>query len=188
VYAFEPVPATFELLKINAGDRANTRLYNLALSDHGGEQVMRIPQIGAVGEAGFQTTASLATAGTHELDLVAFDRVPVATDTLDNMLGDCARVDLIKCDVEGHEEAVLHGAARTIEACSPLVIVEILCESWPGGQVTAAPAYRFFIDRGYVAYQSLDGRLHPQARFVDLAEDFVFVPPSRARLVEPLLR
>lgn len=52
----------------------------------------------------------------------------VADDRGDDMTG--ARADLvpppdaIKIDVEGHEEAVLRGAARTIDAYRPLLVVE----------------------------------------------------------------
>lgn len=149
---------------------------------------MRIPRIGAVGEAGFQTTASLSATGTPDLDLMPYDRAPVATDTLDDVLCDCRRIDLIKCDVEGYEETVLRGAAKTIEAISPIIVLEILREQWPHGQVTASPAYRLLVDRGYIAYQFSQGRLHPESQFVGQIEDFIFVPPSRAPLVATLLQ
>jgi hypothetical protein len=34
-------------------------------------------------------------------------------------------VDLIKIDVEGHEQAVLRGSSKTIEICRPIIICEI---------------------------------------------------------------
>ena len=54
----------------------------------------------------------------------------VRTDTLDRFLesrGQAGAVRIIKCDVEGHELDVFHGAARTLEEHRPLILFE--CEA-----------------------------------------------------------
>lgn len=54
---------------------------------------------------------------------------PVADDRGDDTIGDCTDLvpppDAIKIDVEGHEGAVLRGAARTVDAHRPLLVVEV---------------------------------------------------------------
>lgn len=56
----------------------------------------------------------------------AFEGLCVQTATLDSVvhrMGD-PRVDLIKADVEGHEDRLLAGAQRTLKRCRPMVIAE----------------------------------------------------------------
>jgi FkbM family methyltransferase len=48
----------------------------------------------------------------------------VDTVSLDEERAHCAVVDLIKTDVEGHEEAAIRGARRTIRDDQPILIVE----------------------------------------------------------------
>lgn len=59
--------------------------------------------------------------------------------------------DLIKIDVEGHEAAVLRGAARTIARTRPLVVFE----SWymPEDRDGMLEPLRFLADRGYQLYR-----------------------------------
>ncbi|MBT2187512.1 FkbM family methyltransferase [Sphingobium nicotianae] len=49
---------------------------------------------------------------------------PVMTAALDQLLPDLERVDLIKLDVEGHEEFVIRGAQQTINRFKPPIIAE----------------------------------------------------------------
>jgi hypothetical protein len=42
------------------------------------------------------------------------------------------RVDFIKCDIEGYEIQMLHGAAATIEKYRPAIYVEFLAQYGPG--------------------------------------------------------
>jgi FkbM family methyltransferase len=180
VHAFEPVPATYELLQLRTGKRGNVLLHNLALGDRQGPQEMCVPKTAAA--------ASLAEPGAHGLKNGGCDRMTVATDTLDDALRDLPRLDLVKCDVEGHEEAVFRGAARTLAAHSPIVVVEILQEKWPEGQVTEDSTYKLLVQQGFGAYQFYDGRLHPEGRFAAGKQDFIFVPPGRAAVVAKLLQ
>jgi hypothetical protein len=54
------------------------------------------------------------------------EHVSVRVETLDGLLADRSRpVDFIKCDVEGHERAVLAGAAGLLEADAPTMLIEI---------------------------------------------------------------
>jgi FkbM family methyltransferase len=80
-------------------------------------------------------------------------------------LGPVPRPDAIKVDVEGREAAVLRGAASTLAACRPLVVVEVHDE--PAGEESSgaagasgesdAAALRTWLEaRGYAVEESGD--------------------------------
>lgn len=50
--------------------------------------------------------------------------IDVETVTLDDVVGGDAALDMLKIDVEGHEEDVVRGGLRTLERCRPLVLFE----------------------------------------------------------------
>ena len=59
--------------------------------------------------------------------------------TLDSFYFDT--VDLIKIDVEGHEYRVLKGAKKTIDKCSPTIIIEVNGSDEKWGKETGAIDY-----------------------------------------------
>jgi hypothetical protein len=91
----------------------------VALSDTEGEAVLHVSPIGSGGESSL-----------HPLGWPTND-VCVAVRTLDSF--DLDDVGFLKIDVEGHEEALLRGAARTVEMFLPVVFVEIEQRHNPGG-------------------------------------------------------
>ena len=146
-------------------------------------------------------TATLSTGNpVAQAPGVSVRKVPVVT--LDGDLADrlppAARVDIVKIDVEGFENAVLAGAAGVIARHRPLVIAEIEARHNTDygdafAQLRAAGyGVRFWRDG---AYHSLDNdRLEPLQRLEDLAvrlegrhgnyiNNFVFQhPDSRIKL------
>jgi hypothetical protein len=96
------------------------------------------------------------------------DSVSVPLATLDEELGeDGGRVAFIKCDVEGHEAAVLAGAAGTIERARPAILVEVeeRHHDRPLDQVLAT-----VVPAGYAAWAVTNGGLRP-AEELDLERD-----------------
>jgi FkbM family methyltransferase len=123
VYAFEPEPASWELLlrNIEANGHGNTVPRRCALSDREGETVLHRDKVNF---------------GRHSLGAANLMRrahaVTVPTTTLDRFLEREAggrRLDLLKIDVQGAEALVLGGAKRTLERDRP----KILLEFWPFG-------------------------------------------------------
>jgi len=112
---FEPNPAIAAVLAAWAKGRIGVAVHALALSDRTGTAELVIP-----GEGGVEHDSSAALAGGA---VAQGRRVEVPLAPLDSMgITDAA---LIKIDVEGHEDAVLRGAAATIAASHPALIVEI---------------------------------------------------------------
>lgn len=109
VHAVEPNP-DFQL----DGIAPNVRVHRVALSDQAGRGVLHVPRrhgrrIGALG-----SLAPRPESDDFEVDLIALD------DLLEE-----GPVGFIKIDVEGHELAVLRGAAATLARDKPVLFVEI---------------------------------------------------------------
>lgn len=122
LYAFEPNPTMAALLYDNVlinGLRDRARIYPLAVSDH-------------AGTADFTSSPSNTGCGSLRPKVVDADMATytVAIDTLDHVLADVDRVDLMKIDVEGCEALVLRGG-NEILARSPKCAFHIEAQdSW----------------------------------------------------------
>src|SRR5260370_39426524 len=68
----------------------------------------------------------------------------------------------MKIDVEGHEEAVLDGARKTLARCRPRVLVELDERLAPGAIERAT---EFFRAQGYAGYFIFQRQLLPIVRF-----------------------
>ena len=90
------------------------RVHNCALSNKKGEFKIYIPYFSG------QIIASLASLEKRNVDCVVRT---VKVDKIDNY--DFDDVDLMKIDVEGHEEYVIEGARNVIKKNMPILIVEI---------------------------------------------------------------
>ena len=114
VIAFEPVPATFELLSANAArfSTANVTLLNLAASDSTRLISMVLPLFDTGLTNYYQAAISTQATG-----------LEVMTCSIDS-LNLPQRVRVIKIDAEGHDAVVLRGARRLLERDHPVVIIE----------------------------------------------------------------
>jgi FkbM family methyltransferase len=117
VLAFEPIPALAAALTSKFG--ARVVVHAIALSRETGGAVLHVPSCGGIAVTGL---ASLAPAPSVVGDGIP-DKLDVRTATLDGLYADDA--GFIKIDVEGHEEAMLDGAAKTIARCRPRILVEM---------------------------------------------------------------
>ena len=139
VHAFEPVRETFDYLSQSVRKLGldNVVCYHAAVSSANGEGKMSVPD-------GNFYRARLSDRG-QQVSLVKLD---------DLFAGE---VSFIKCDVEGHEMEVIEGAAKLIERCHPVWLIE----------VAHPETLELMRDRGY--------------RAIRLQQDWVFVAESVAR-------
>ena len=150
VHVFEPIPWMAKALRQKFGDRIT--IHEEALSSASGQAVLHFPRRSSFGAP--TALASLdAAVLAGESDVV---EIAVRTSRLDDHGFD--RVGLIKIDVEGHEEAVLHGARATIERCRPNLIVEIE-ERHAKGALARIVAW--FDGLAYDCFYYHEGRLTP---------------------------
>lgn len=193
VHAFEPNPERRRSLERVRGGRANVVLHSVALSDREGSATLQIPVFEGVA---YEEQASLVLeGGRHDLDHAGFE---VRTARLDDLVGESVEPpSFIKCDVEGHEDAVFRGAEQTLRRHRPTVIVEI--EQRHHDEAVDA-IFDQFRSLGYHGHALTPEGLMPIAHFdverdqlgllgeryrpdvkppPDYVNDFLFVPPKR---------
>ena len=142
VYAIEPQRSLFQML-----------CANLALNDLQNVHV-RQRGLGAVAEVlRVSTPATAALANFGGISLGRQGEEPVEVMTLDQL--QLGRLDLIKIDVEGMEEAVLRGGIETIRRLRPKLYVE---NDRVGGSVALI---RLIRDLGYRMWWHLPGLYSP---------------------------
>lgn len=117
VLAVEPQPKVFEVLKENLstfGDRA--RCVRVGMSDQSGVASMRV-NLANLGGSGITTDSSPAADDD--------DFLSIELKTAPEILADAGldRVDLVKIDVEGHQQQVLHSMLPVIQLHRPRGIV-----------------------------------------------------------------
>jgi FkbM family methyltransferase len=115
VIAFEPLPASFEVLKKNVelNELTHVSLFTSAIFSHGGELTISIPDHANSGEASV-------------VKAVGAQQVQVRSTTLDAVCSTLdIRPDFVKIDVEGCESEVLAGAGETIGRCRPMMLIEL---------------------------------------------------------------
>ena len=121
LHVIEPGPRNWASLEAIRARRRNVTVYPVGLSDHEGEATLHVPIVD--GKAiGFLATLSLPA----ERPGIAHEPVPVKLTRLDSLLPvGGPPVAFIKCDVEGHELAVLRGGDATLRRSLPPLLIEI---------------------------------------------------------------
>ena len=145
VYAVEPVPVIFDVLKRNVAGRKNVHLMNYAL---GAEECAVEMANDSVAEAGyFGTGRNFVSEGALSKDAVRFTAQMRRGSEL---FADLERVDFIKCDIEGYERVVIPEMRAIIERHHPTVLIETDGE-------TRREIIAMFEEMGYRAYMLQDG-------------------------------
>jgi FkbM family methyltransferase len=116
VEVFEPNPDCADVLRGWAAGKDRVNVHSVALSDEPGVAQLHVP----VDAHGVEHDASASIEGAAEPGSRILE---VALRTLDSFAFTDA--SLIKIDVEGHEAKVIAGAAETLRAARPALIVEI---------------------------------------------------------------
>ena len=135
VFAFEPIPSIFEKLKKNTAGVANIKAIKAAVTGHSG--VIDFEERGA---GSYQSEF-----GSLEVKAVGIDDFCRSTRL--------SRVDFIKMDIEGSEEAALRGAAETIKRFRPRMALSAYHKSvdivnLPVLVHDLAPGYSFALRHG----------------------------------------
>ena len=175
VYAFEPSPAMRSALRRLAG-LANVTVVDAGLSDHEGEAELHVPVLGG---RRVDYLASLAIRPNADLPHQSFT---VKLKRLDDVLAlEGGSVSFIKCDVEGHELAVLRGAQEILERARPRLLVEI---EQRHTQLDIAETFALLHEHRYRGYMLAGEVLRPLEEFdlqrdqLDLLDDLANVRPG----------
>ncbi|MFB5762609.1 FkbM family methyltransferase [Paenibacillus medicaginis] len=118
VYAFEPIPATFEYLQQNLALNhvTNVTAYNVGLSNQEGT----FPVYFYKGGSGNSSLKNLSGHEKVELVECQFRRL---NSYIDEIPGP---IDFIKCDVEGAELLVVESGLEVIQRHKPILFLELL--------------------------------------------------------------
>ena len=146
VYAVEPVPVIFSVLKRNVGKRRNVELLNYALGEEERTIEMANDSVASVGY--FGTGRNFVSEGELSKDAVRFTAQMKRGSEL---FGGMEKIDFIKCDIEGYERVVLPELRPLIEKFHPTVLVETDGES-------RQQMIRMFTELGYSAYMLVGGK------------------------------
>lgn len=122
VTTFEPVPKIYECLKHNIeinGWQERCQLRQEAVSDFLGEAQIHVPA------SDLPTSASLNPEGFRGC---SGEVIVTPVTTIDEACLSDVRIDLMKIDVEGFENAVLRGMTKTLARDKPDLIMECLID------------------------------------------------------------
>ena len=114
IFAFEPFPATFDLLRQNADGLKDVRLFPVALG-----AAPATLSIKAEGTSVLNTLVGAATPPVASGDSPgSTDEVPIAVQTLASVVEQqqIDAIDVLKIDTEGYDLEVLRGAETLLEA------------------------------------------------------------------------
>jgi len=187
VIAFEANPEVAAFARSVAA--RNVEVINVALSSRAGRTTLTVP-LNARGRA-VTELASIAPKPQSGGNAVT---VEVETRRLDDFsVSNCS---FIKIDVEGHEEAVLDGAAALIAAQRPVLMIELVEAFNPGVVARLAERYAalsyniFFSQHGlkpiadFDAAHDQDEALLPTREYV---ANFFFIPQEKTERIRARL-
>ncbi len=177
IYSFEPYPSN--LLKLQQHIRLNDlesviNACGVALSDNESTAVMSVRE----------DNSGAATLGNPNGD----HQEQVQVTTMDKFCKDNSikRVDIIKIDVEGFEEKVLHGAEQLIRSQHPYIFIELDPPKLKRAGTSVQSLCNTLKDFGYNLYiakrKTLVPLLDEELSNIDLINAFAFTPEQAALL------
>lgn len=123
VLAFEPNPATFEVLEKNSKANPNIEPYNYAVSDIEGGLQFHYSDPGFC-NGGFATRTEQGIGVTGHVVPIDVFAINLVNFVEENNI-DLSNLSLIKIDAEGHDKDILKTLKPIIEKCTPYLITEI---------------------------------------------------------------
>ena len=146
VYAVEPVPVIFDVLKRNVAGRENVTLLNYALGEDERTIEMANDSVAAAGY--FGTGRNFVSDGELSGEAIRFTAQMRRGSRL---FAEVGKIDFIKCDIEGYERVVIPELKPLIERHHPTVLIETDGD-------TRHEIIKMFSDMGYRAYMLEAGR------------------------------
>ena len=175
ILAFEPSPREFVRLQANLAANSLTQVqaHQAAITDQEGEVVLRLAE---PGHAGHNT---IGNAFAYDGVLLAATPTVTAT-TLDRVLADLVRCDVVKIDIEGAELRALRGGSAAIERLRPALVLEVFDRALAGCGATVAELLAWLDTHDYIAHD-----IDPAtARLVELAR----IAPGESKNIVALPR
>lgn len=174
IYSFEPIPETFAQVKRNTelNGAKNITLNNFAFSD--AVQTLTFYYSPTI-------TGASSSANITESDNMV--KLECQANTIDNFVKEkgIAKLDFVKCDVEGAEFMVYKGGADTFAKHKPIIFTEMLRKWAAKFGYHPNDIIAFFKQFGYNCYTSHNGKLVPIEKVTDetVETNFFFLHPEK---------
>lgn len=167
VYAFEPIPSTYEYLKTNVSKKSNVNIYQIGIHNKTG--FCEILDFGIYNNF-YNSLGELKKLTSQLSDLsgdVGVSKYMVNTITLDEFcIQNDVVPDLIKLDTEDTEDLILSTSLETIKKSKPEVIFEMFNLSVQEGRLEKIIST--FSSLGYSCYQFRENDIVPVTNAEDV--------------------
>jgi FkbM family methyltransferase len=159
VIAFEPIPILYHALRTEFAAAREVQVRPQAVSDRAGRATFHINQKNSSYYSGLEN-ADAVSGGTS---------IPIGVEitTLDALLPQLERLDLVKLDIEGAELHALRGATDLLARFRPLIVFEWGDQSSPIYGTTSDQIWSFFSARGYRLFAISGADCSERAAFVE---------------------
>ncbi len=160
VVAFEPLEANYQRLLDNL--KVNNlsgfcSIHKLGLSNHAVDSLITLREDFLRGS----NTGNAAIPTSEKFD-AGFKKVPIRLDRLDKIWQEfyrhCGTIDVMKIDVEGHEDFCLEGGQQTIDAHRPTILMEVNKPYYDARAVKLDDRFLPLIPERYFIYRQADAR------------------------------
>jgi len=163
IYAFEPVPSSFDVLSRNIAlnNLKNVNVFNIGIGKEN-----------TVSEFSFNRDISGATSMVNLLDREDAEKIKCDIRTIDSFVQEknIGKVDFIKCDIEGAEFFALQGGKDVLEKHRPKLFVEMLRKWAAKFGYHPNDIIMFMSNLGYNCFEIADGGLR---RFDTMTDETV---------------
>jgi FkbM family methyltransferase len=176
VFAFEPTPTTYSILRENVSGFRNVVAENLAVYSSAG--VLTLHDFGGA-HAGLNSVLPHPRVAREEAERLQGRRFEARSVRLDDYFGERGiKPDFVKIDVESAEIYVLRGMEDLLANVRPAVSVETGDYGWTGAGATRE-CIRFLLERGYQCFEYGAGRLMPHRQKSSYGYDNLLFLPDR---------
>ena len=167
IFAFEPIPNSFEKLKNISKEIKNMQCFNLALSDEEGEAEFHLNE--------FSFSSSLLKMTNTHKEIFPFTKnetiVKVSTNKLDNIFNNFKKNVLLKIDVQGAELEVLKGATNSLREID-VIQLEVSFLGFYEGQAIIEDIIAFMRVNGFNSFLQVSPIFDKK---ILLFSDFIFL-------------
>lgn len=121
IYCFEPEKKNFNYLKDIFRFEKKISLFNIAISDRNGHEILYTPDIK-------RHSTPNSSLNKKNIKMRNFNTQKVRIEKLDSFVkkNKIKKLDFIKIDVEGHEYKVLKSSIYTLKKFKPILLIELI--------------------------------------------------------------